>query len=193
MDPVLLVGIISGGSAIVASVGAQVIGAVYAGNTERKRIAVEEERKRVDDETRQAERFDDSKRAAFVKYLQLREEYHRVCHRIYIEKKTDGLSKLNDRARYAGADLSALVEEIGLVDPDVYDEIAMNAVRSIRDIDPKDTDGLEQWIYDDQISVMKVRDAMRTSLAIASRKPKSHNQPQLNEAPMSGTKQLPQS
>lgn len=70
MDPVLLVGIISGGSAIVASVGAQIIGARTARRHEKDRKAWERERLAMELESAQRSRFEDVKREAYVSYLQ---------------------------------------------------------------------------------------------------------------------------
>lgn len=184
MDAVLLVGIISGGSAIVASVGAQAIGAAVSRRSEKERLKRDEKTREEDRAERQSERFNESKRAAFVRYLQLREEYRRICRRLNFERHTpERVNRLNDRARYAGADLVALTEEIGLLDPDVYSLILGHQKDDIRDVAKRGEAALREWFTADESSAAEIRSAMRQSLAIASRASNIHNQPQLAEAP----------
>lgn len=167
MDPVLLVGIISGASAIVASVGAQLIGAWWSRKTEKDRIAREEKREEEARTERRAERFNENKRAAFVRYLQLREEYRRVCHRIYLEDiDKSRMLKLNDRARYAGNDMIALVEEISLIDPGVYAEIQGRQREGVRAVAKRGAVALDEWFEQDEKDAKEIRLAMRRALAI---------------------------
>ncbi len=164
------------------------MGAWLGRKAERERLDREDDRRQADREDRQLERFDDDKRAAFVRYLQLRNEYRRICHRLYQEQHPqERVRRLTDRARYAGSDLEALEEEIGLIDPDIHSVITLLAGVPIRQVDPRDEAGLEEWFISDSIAVHEIRITMRKSLAIASRNLTDLDKPKLSKSPFSGT------
>lgn len=172
MTDQLILALIAAGSAIVASVGAQIIGAAISHRTEQRRLEREDSQREREDKEREIERFSDNKRAAFVGYLQVRNEYRRVCQRLYLEGPSAEREKvLTERARTYGAEIERIEEEIGLLDPDVYDEILTmkDRIGSIRTVDPNDERALHEWFLKDFLAVGSVRTLMHASLAISRR------------------------
>ena len=125
MSQELLIGLIAAGSAIVASIGAQLIGAVVSRRTDERRLKAEADRYEREAELRKSERFSDEKRTAFVTYLRLRRTYADIYWRGFGPDQLTPEEEREDAERLGELrhQLAGLEGEIGLVAPDVLEEI----------------------------------------------------------------------
>jgi hypothetical protein len=106
------VALIAAGAAIVASIGAQIIGAIVSHKQEKRRLDLEE-----------CKLFADTRRVAFVSYLQTRNGFADDIWELYVKSdefhsRLDG-PQIRERADAHLSQLEPLKNEISLLAPDV--------------------------------------------------------------------------
>jgi hypothetical protein len=163
MTEELLVAIIAASAAITASIGAQIVAAIVTGKRARERLEFERAQW-------EAERFSDSRRIAFVNFLQAHDEYLKTCRKLYLDINDVARDKLlKERVRVDGARVEAMEAEISLIAPELYDRIKGVWERngSIRDIDSKDEAAIQAWLTRQRSAMAEVRVHMAASLKVA--------------------------
>lgn len=196
MDPVLLVGIISGGSAIVASVGAQLVNAAVSRRHEARRLDLEERRLRLQIADANRIRFEDVKREAFADFLYHADAVGRDLDLFFAPRLAPivllglDIKLVLSISRHLDA-ASRRMQEILLLDPSMRQAFAdyQRTVPSVRGLAPiLKRDKFQQ---DYLAGIRRLREAMQISLGIEQDLTKSHTRPQLNEAPKSGDSNKP--
>jgi hypothetical protein len=186
----LLIAGIAAVSAIAASVSAQIIGARVSRGIEMRRLKAETDRNERDAELRKSERFGDDKRAVFVSYLHARRSIADAYYKHYIgpasrEEHADAGVYLED----AGDQLETLETEIGLLAPEVLEEI--NRIDKFTDAwSLRDRREREDWLVRFGVRTRGIEQAMRRSLGIEVREPTPDDQAELDEAPASSSPTL---
>jgi hypothetical protein len=166
---VALIGFIGTVIAIAATIVTQAVTARAAAKREQARLQLEREQW-------EAERFSDSRRIAFVNFLQAHDEYLKTCRKVYLEINDVVRDKmLKERIRVDGARVEAIQAEISLIAPDVYDRIMSVWERngSIRDIDAKDKPAIQAWLTRQRSAMADVRKHMTESLVFAKQASKA--------------------
>jgi hypothetical protein len=167
--------LIAAGAAIIASFGAQIIGGIFSRKQEKRRLALEERKL-----------FADTRRVAFVSYLQSRNGFADDIWELYIESdqfRTKEDHQIRKRANGHLSQLEPLKNEISLLAPDVARKIKAES-RSSLDLalagmfskDHPTSDGpaavreaAVSWLLIFRRNTVEIEKVMRKSLKIEDR------------------------
>lgn len=193
MDPVLLVGIISGGSAIVASVGAQAVSSYVAAKQFARAQAAERLRWEIERNAATDQLLLDRRRVLFADYLtDATQLYLRVMEAADFRK--DPHYRDEERTERL-LSMFRNLDEIGLVAPNIlpFADYLLNVVNELDGMVRGDPE--QQRIQDDELKFEPAKQAcmqaMRRELGLAAPISIAHSQPQLNEGHMSGDSNNP--
>jgi hypothetical protein len=189
MSEQVWVALIAAGAAIVASIGAQIIGA-FVSHTQQKRRLDLEERKL----------FADIRRVAFVSYLQTRNGFADDIWELYVKSDEfhTGLDspQIRERADAHLSQLEPLRNEISLLAPDVATKFEVES-RSELDLALAGLFGEDElisngaatvrWLAKFNLTTSEIEKAMRKSLGIEDREVSARP----NEQPMTRNPKQP--
>jgi hypothetical protein len=164
MSEQVWVALIAAGAAIVASIGAQIIGAVVSHKQEKRRLDLEERKL-----------FIDTRRVAFVNYLQTRRSFAKDIFEIYIGSDGPEISKeekaqIREQAFAHESQLEPLSNEISLLAPEVAkmmerEKFAISPLWEIH-VAADERAAAVQWFVAYNDTTFEIEKAMRKSLGI---------------------------
>jgi hypothetical protein len=168
MSEQVWIALIAAGAAIIASIGAQIIGAVVSRKQEKRRLDLEERKI-----------FADTRRVAFVSYLQIRNGFADDIWELYA-KSDDFHTGLDDHQIRERADahlyqLEPVKNEIGLLAPDVAKRFEVESRSGLdlalaglfsEDELISDRAAAERWLDKFNSTTSEIEKAMRKSLGI---------------------------
>jgi hypothetical protein len=175
MSDDLWIALIAAGAAIVASFGAQIIGAIVSHKQEKRRVDLEERKL-----------FADTRRVAFVSYLQTRSGFADDIWELYIESdqfRTHEDDQIRERANAHLSQLEPLKNEISILAPDVARKVEVESRSSfdlalaglfskdqpISDSPAAVREAARHWLATYNRNTVEVEKAMRKSLRIEDR------------------------
>jgi hypothetical protein len=189
MSEQVWVALIAAGAAIVASIGAQIIGAIVSHKQEKRRLDLEEHKL-----------FADTRRVAFVSYLQTRNGFADDIWELYVKSDEfhTGLDgpQIRERADAHLSQLEPLRNEISLLAPDVARRFEVESRSELdmalaglvsEDELISDRAAIVRWLAKFNSTTSEIEKAMRGSLGIEDREVSAR----LNEQPMTRNPKQP--